>query len=49
MILKKKCLASNHYKKLEELIWSYNQDFPIPDGISHTRIPFADGQGVMTL
>ena len=33
----------NHYKKLEELIWSYNQDFPIPDGISHTRIPLSDG------
>jgi len=30
----------NHYKKLEELIWSYDQDIPIPDGIKHTRIPF---------
>ena len=31
---------SNHYKKLEELIWTYSKDFPIPDGIEHTRIPF---------
>ena len=30
----------NHYKKLEELIWTYSKDFPIPDGIEHTRIPF---------
>ena len=30
----------DHYKKLEELEWIYGQDFPIPDGISHTRIPF---------
>ena len=30
----------NHYKKLEELEWIIEQDFPIPDGISHTRIPF---------
>ena len=31
---------SDHYKKLEELSWQYAQDFPIPDGISHTREPF---------
>lgn len=30
----------NHYKKLEELIWTYSQDFPIPDGVKHTRMPF---------
>tara|TARA_Y100000996_G_scaffold413499_1_gene401876 strand:+ start:3899 stop:4870 length:972 start_codon:yes stop_codon:yes gene_type:complete len=30
----------NHYKKLEELEWAYSQDFPIPDGIKHTRPPF---------
>tara|TARA_A100001011_G_scaffold382532_1_gene452417 strand:- start:15282 stop:16244 length:963 start_codon:yes stop_codon:yes gene_type:complete len=30
----------NHYKKLEELDWKYSQDFPIPDGIEHTRSPF---------
>tara|TARA_B110000196_G_scaffold52339_1_gene43076 strand:- start:187 stop:1152 length:966 start_codon:yes stop_codon:yes gene_type:complete len=30
----------NHYKKLEELEWMIEQDFPIPDGIAHTRIPF---------
>ena len=30
----------NHYKKLEELIWIYDQDMPIPDGIKHTRMPF---------
>ena len=30
----------NHYKKLEELIWSYDQDMPIPNGIKHTRTPF---------
>ena len=30
----------NHYKKLEELEWTYSQDFPIPDGIEHTRPPF---------
>ena len=30
----------NHLKKLEELEWTIDQDFPIPDGISHTRIPF---------
>ena len=28
------------YKKLEELEWTYAQDFPIPDGIKHTRAPF---------
>ena len=30
----------DHYKKLEELEWTYSQDFPIPDGIEHTRPPF---------
>ena len=30
----------NHYKKLEELEWTYSQDFPIPNGIEHTRPPF---------
>ncbi len=30
----------NHYKKLEELIWTYSQDFPIPKGVKHTRMPF---------
>ena len=30
----------NHYKKMEKLIWTYAQDFPIPDGIHHTRMPF---------
>ena len=30
----------NHYKKLEELEWAYSQDFPIPDGVEHTRPPF---------
>ena len=30
----------NHYKKLEQLIWIYSQDFPIPEGVSHTRTPF---------
>ena len=30
----------NHLKKLEELEWIIEQDFPIPDGISHTRTPF---------
>jgi len=29
-----------HFKKLEELEWIYSQDFPIPDGIKHTRKPF---------
>ena len=22
----------DHYKKLEELGWTYSQDFPVPDG-----------------
>ena len=30
----------DHLKKLEELEWLTEQDIPIPDGISHTRIPF---------
>ena len=30
----------NHFKKLEELEWIIEQDFPIPDGITHTRTPF---------
>ncbi len=30
----------NHYEKLEELTWTYHQDFPIPDGVKHTRTPF---------
>ena len=30
----------NHYEKLEELIWTYDQDMPIPKGIKHTRPPF---------
>ena len=30
----------NHYKKLEKLEWTYAQDFPIPNGIKHTRAPF---------
>ena len=30
----------NHYKKLEELIWIYDQDMPIPEGIKHTRPSF---------
>ena len=30
----------NYYKKLEELEWTYAQDFPIPDGVKHTRTPF---------
>ena len=30
----------NHFKKLEELEWMIEQDFPIPDGITHTRLPF---------
>ena len=29
-----------HFQKLEELEWIYSQDFPIPDGIKHTRAPF---------
>ena len=31
---------SNHYIKLEELIWNYSKDFPIPEGVEHTRMPF---------
>ena len=31
---------TNHYKKLEELIWTYSKDFPIPKGVEHTRVPF---------
>ncbi len=31
-----------HYKKLEKLIWTYSKDFPIPDGIKHTRMPFEE-------
>ena len=30
----------NHYKKLEKLIWTYSKDFPIPNGVKHTRMPF---------
>tara|TARA_B110000014_G_C20100864_1_gene577860 strand:- start:775 stop:1752 length:978 start_codon:yes stop_codon:yes gene_type:complete len=30
----------NHYKKMEKLIWTYDQDMPIPEGIYHTRMPF---------
>ena len=30
----------NHYEKLEELGWKYGKDFPMPDGIVHTRAPF---------
>ena len=30
----------DHYKKLEELIWTYSKDFPIPEGVEHTRMPF---------
>ena len=30
----------DHFKKLEELEWMIEQDFPIPDGITHTRLPF---------
>ena len=30
----------NHYKKLEELIWIYDQDMPIPNGIKHQRSSF---------
>ncbi|MBH49579.1 MAG: hypothetical protein CMG69_02360 [Candidatus Marinimicrobia bacterium] len=28
---------SNHYKKLEELVWNYIQDEPMPDGDFHVR------------
>ena len=30
----------NHYEKLEELGWKYGKDFPMPEGIVHTRQPF---------
>ena len=30
----------NHFEQLEQLEWQIEQDFPIPDGISHTRLPF---------
>jgi GNAT superfamily N-acetyltransferase len=30
----------NHYEKLEELGWEYGKDFPMPEGIAHTRQPF---------
>ena len=30
----------NHYEKLEELGWKYGNDFPLPDGITYTRLPF---------
>jgi len=30
----------DHYRKLEELKWTLDQDVPIPDGIKHTRMPF---------
>ena len=30
----------DHYKKLEELMWNYFQDMPMPEGITHTRMPF---------
>ena len=30
----------NHYKKLEELGWKFGKDFPMPEGIVHTRQPF---------
>jgi len=30
----------DHYKKLEELMWNFFQDMPMPEGIAHTRIPF---------
>ena len=30
----------NHYEKLEELGWKFGKDFPMPEGIIHTRQPF---------
>ena len=30
----------NHYEKLEELGWIFGKDFPMPEGIVHTRQPF---------
>tara|TARA_Y100001970_G_scaffold142181_1_gene174940 strand:+ start:470 stop:1435 length:966 start_codon:yes stop_codon:yes gene_type:complete len=32
----------DHYKKLEKLQWTYSKDFPIPEGIEHTRLPFKE-------
>tara|TARA_B100001142_G_scaffold244399_1_gene243690 strand:+ start:4317 stop:5288 length:972 start_codon:yes stop_codon:yes gene_type:complete len=32
----------NHYKKLEELIWTYDQDIPHPKEIKMTREPFEE-------
>ena len=32
----------NHYKKLEELIWTYDQDIPHPKEIKITREPFEE-------
>jgi len=29
--------SSEHYKKLESMQWSYFQDMPYPEGITHTR------------
>ena len=31
----------DHYKKLEELMWNYFQDMPMPEGTTHTRMPFS--------
>ena len=31
---------TNHYKKLEELCWTYGQDIPMPKGIDREREPF---------
>ena len=39
-ILKTWNLVYKNYEKLEALIWTYALDFPIPDGIKHTRMPF---------
>ena len=30
----------SHYEKLEGLKWIYGKDFPMPEGITHTREPF---------
>ena len=30
----------NHYKKLEELCWTYGQDIPMPRGVEREREPF---------
>ena len=30
----------DHYKKLEELMWNFFQDMPMPEGTTHTRMPF---------